>query len=212
MSQYPFDDTGLSPVNVVSDELHTVTELNYRDFHFIVPQFAPFFETGFVVEHLSETNTKTTLVAGVDYTFALEYLGATRALGTPVYGGITLASRIVTGVINLKSYQTVGGIWIANRDLVLKALSDLVYNPRITTWDLVTNVQQIFPPSPHRVKTDDLSGMREVVMSIDRLASVVGSPENRQQTTLNTMTVAAVKADVVDLKRRITQIESRLGI
>lgn len=212
MPQYPFDDTGLSPTNAVIDEVHVVTELNYRDFNFIVPLFSPFFEIGLELEHISETGEKTSLEQGIDYNLSLAYLGATRALGTPVYGGLTLSSRINNGLIRIKKYQTVGDIWVADRDRVLKALSDLVYNPRITTWDLVTNVQQIFPPASHRVHVSDLTGMSDLITSIDRIALAVSSPENRSQSSLNQLLLATLKTDVADLKTRLDTIEITLGL
>ena len=40
---YPLDITGTSSVNKVTSEVHTVTAVNNRNYHFLIPVFAPFF-------------------------------------------------------------------------------------------------------------------------------------------------------------------------
>ena len=39
----PFDPTGKAPSNLIQQEIHVITKQNYRDYHYIVPTFAPFF-------------------------------------------------------------------------------------------------------------------------------------------------------------------------
>lgn len=208
MPQFPFDNTGLATSNLIQNEQHPVTELNYRDFHFIVPTYAPFYNTNFSVSHVNENGVKRKLEEGLDYTLCLEYLAATRATGITAYGGITLASNIVNGVINIDSYQTIGDIWVSDRDYVLRGLADLVYNPRITTWDLVTNVQQIFPPSPHRVQVDDLTGARDLIMSLDSMTTAIGTSRELSNAEIK-IRFATMKQDLIDIQARVTALESK---
>jgi hypothetical protein len=46
---YPFDPTGMAADNLVFEEPHAVTEAHYRDYHFIIPDVAPFYAEGLVI-------------------------------------------------------------------------------------------------------------------------------------------------------------------
>lgn len=144
---YPLDLTGINPDSRVIDELHTVTEAHFRDYYFIVPNFAPFYVDNFEAS-IIVNNTERVLVEDVDFSFALPYVTGTRVTGKALYGAITLHNLELNGVIKL-SYQTLGGEHIADRLYVLSYLAEKAYNPRTTIWDLITNAPAAFPPEPH---------------------------------------------------------------
>ena len=178
--QYPFDPTGLAVTNYVASEHHPVTEVNFRDFFYIVPDFAPFIDTDKTkIIHYALNADGTLKTEGVelrkdlDYYAVLTYQGATRELTKPVYGGFSLNSRITDGVVAV-FYQALGGTWTADRNYVLEALSDRAYNPRVTLWDNVTNVQDLFPPINHDQDFDDMLGQKDLIASIDRMTTELG--------------------------------------
>lgn len=174
---YPLDITGTSPLNFIEDEQHAVTEVNYWDYHFIIPKKAPFFITNLVVRHASLLEVRE-LKEGIDYFPTIQYIGATRSLGKMLYGGITLNRTITSGIISI-DYQTLGGQWIADRDYVINRLSEIAYNPRITVWETLTNVQEVFPPMDHDQNLDTLYGTKELIDSILAIGDVI--VKNRDQ-------------------------------
>lgn len=177
--QYPFDPTGLLESNHIVDEQHAVTDANFRDYYFVVPKFSPFFAQSIVVKHYNLDEVRE-LVPDVDYYPALQFVGATRSLTQAVYGAITLNSTIKSGIVSIE-YRTVGGPWIADRNYVLERLAEKIYNPRLTLWETVTNVQEVFPPIDHNQAYGDMLGQRELIESIDKLRDkMVESRQNNQ--------------------------------
>lgn len=174
---YPLDITGVSPLNLVTDEQHAVTEANFWNYNFIVPHCAPFFITNLKVRHYNLTEV-VELVEGIDYFPTLQYIGATRSIGRVLYGAITLNRTITSGIVSI-DYQTLGGEWIANRDIVLRNLAEIVYNPRLTVWETVTDKQAVFPPMDHEQDLDTLYGLKELIDSILGIGNVI--VENRDQ-------------------------------
>lgn len=173
---YPLDLTGVNPSNLVTNELHTTTESNFRDYFFIVPLFAPFF-----IDHFNLTqvinNVETPLVEGIHYTFALEYLSGTRVTGKPMYGAISLNNPNQSALLKM-TYQTLGGESNANRLYVLQTLADKVYNPRITLWELVTDKPGFFPPTPHFQDLPSTFGMNDLITAINGIVTALVQGRN----------------------------------
>lgn len=165
---YPFDSTGQAVSNLVSGELHTLTEVNARPYRVLIPVFAPFYLHNLLVEHIAQDGAVTPMTEDVDYYPVLQYMAASRSLGQPVYGGFSFINDLPNGTIRLR-YQTLGGDWIADPDYVYQQLLEAVFNRRSTWWDMLTNVQQIFPPLPHNEHTDDLEGHEAL---IDKLETI----------------------------------------
>ena len=174
---YPLDITGVSPLNFIEDEQHAVTEANYWDYNFIIPKASPFFITNLVVRHYNLLEVRE-LKEGIDYFTTLQYIGATRSLGKMVYGGITLNRTITSGIVSI-DYQTLGGPWIADRNYVLNRLAEITYNPRITVWETLTNVQEVFPPMDHEQDLDSLYGTKELIDAILAIGNLI--IQNRDQ-------------------------------
>lgn len=164
---YPLDLSGVAPSNLIVDELHSVNEAQFRDYFFIVPQLAPFYVDNFSLSIISGSNTLV-LREDVDYSFALPYLAGTRSTGKQMYGAVTLNNLDMNGVLKM-TYQTVGGDQVADRLTVLSMLADKAYNPRTTVWDVLTNVPNAFPPTPHYQDYEDFKGQEAVV---EKLAEV----------------------------------------
>jgi len=169
---YPLDLTGVSPANLVTNELHSVNEAHFRDYFFIVPNFAPFYVDNFKAT-ITIGSTTRDLVEDVDFSFALSYVTGTRVTGKAMYGAITLHNLNLNGIINLQAYQTIGGDQIADRLQVLTLLADKAYNPRTTIWDILTNVPNALPPSPHYQDYDQFFGQEEVVNALGQIRDAI---------------------------------------
>lgn len=166
---YSFDGSGTVPANLVQGELHTLTVINFRDYHYIIPNFAPFFAESLVVEYRDDPiEVFTTLNDGIDYYPALQYVGATRATAKPVYGAISFNNLSLSGEIRL-TYQTVGGEWTLDVAKLTELTANIIYNPRTTTWEQVSGAPAHFPPLAHAWQLDDMVGQAEVVDALNAI-------------------------------------------
>ena len=168
---YPLDMSGNNPANLIEGELHTVSESHFKDYFFIVPEFAPFYVDNFLLS-ISINGNITPLQEDVDYSFALQYVTGTRISGKAMYGAITLHNLNLNGIL-LMNYQTIGGDQIADRLLVLTTLADKAYNPRTTIWDILTNVPNSLPPSPHYQDYDQFLGQEELVTKLGEIRDAI---------------------------------------
>ena len=171
---YDFDPTGSLPANLVVDELHTITEINANTYNIIIPEFAPFYTNNLSVVYNDGINGDVTLQENVHYVLCLPYIAASRSIGAMVYGGITFLNDLPSGTIKF-TYQTIGGDWIADPNYVYSVLVNIAYNPRITSWDLVTNIQQIFPPVNHDQSLDYVFGYEDLIAKIDDIVAAIAS-------------------------------------
>ena len=164
---YPFDATGILQTNRVLDEQHAVTENNFRNYYFIVPKFAPFFADNISIVHSYQGQTRQ-LVENVDYYCALMFIGATRAIGKPIYGAITLNNLNTAGIISL-TYNTLGDKWNVDQQYIIEQIAEKAYNPRTVSWEQIVGTPETFPPIPHQWELVDLVGLTDIV---DRLSSI----------------------------------------
>jgi hypothetical protein len=169
---YTFDSSGMLPANLITDEIHIVSDINQNTYKTIIPKFAPFFMDNLVVKYVDMLNVETVLVEDVDYSLSLIYLAASRSIAKTVFGGITIINNYVNGMIKI-TYQTMGGSWVADSDYVLTKLAEMLYNPRIVVWDVVTNVQQTFPPIVHDQSLDYVYGYQDLITAINSLIPVI---------------------------------------
>ena len=174
VSNYPFDDTGVAPSNLVRGEVHTLSATSDPIYRVIIPTYAPFYTHNLTVRHHNSNGTVDTLVENQDYILVLQYLAATRSLGQPVYGGILIVNSYLTGTFSI-DYQTIGGEWIANPASVLQSLAENGYNPRQAAWDQITNVQSIFPPELHSQPVQDVTNYQDLINAIAGLANTIAS-------------------------------------
>lgn len=174
MPTYVLDTTGINPNNLVVNEQHTITEVNNSPYRFIIPTFSPFYLDNFALKYDDGLGNETVLIEGVDYSLCMPYIGGSRSIGKMLYGGITIMNNYINGSIKV-SYQTLGGDWVADTSYVLAILADLVYNPRITIWDIITNVQEVFPPINHDQSLDYVYGYQDLITAINNLADTIAN-------------------------------------
>ena len=201
---YPFDPTGLAATNLVANEQHTLTSVNSTTYRLIIPKFAPFHVNNFEMVHITMDGVETPLTEGVDFNFVFLYLGASRSIGTVVYGGITLLNELVDGYIKIKRYQTLGGEWCCDQQYVLNLLADIVFNPRTVPWEKLTNVQQVFPPINHDQAMDWIKGHDDLIQAVNGLAdTIVNGGQLREQNLsllIRNMVMTAVQVGLGDVQ------------
>lgn len=171
---YPEDLTGLAASNLVTGEVHLLTELNDDAYRILIPTFAPFYLHNLLLEHVDEMGVVTPLLETMDYYPCLQYMAATRSTGIPVYGGLQMNNRLTNGSIRLR-YQTVGGQWCADVNYVYNRLLESVYNWRTTWWDSITNVQQLFPPTQHEHPLPGVEGFQLLLEAVQGLEAAIRS-------------------------------------
>lgn len=178
---YPVDYTGTATSNKITEELHTLTEINDVTYNILIPDAAPFHVENFALVHIAANGTRRTLTEGVDYYFTLPYVAAIRSLGKVIYGGVTILNHTIAGTL-AATYQTLGGSWTADRNYVLNYLIERAYNPRTTIWDVVTNVQQLFPPIVHNQEFDYVFGHGELIDAINGISDTLANSDLSHET------------------------------
>jgi len=174
---YPLDVTGLNPSNLITNELHTLTEVNANTYRLLIPDFAPFYLDNFTLTHTDVQGNVSTLNEGADYIFVLPYLAGSRSIAKMLYGAISISNSVIDGTLTM-NYQTLGGSWIADKNFVLQQLAEYVYNPVITTWDQVTNIQELFPPINHDQSLDYVTGQTELIAAINEIRdAIIAGPQ-----------------------------------
>lgn len=178
-----FDDTAQNPANKISAEPHVVSEINSQTERMIIPVYAPFYVQGFGLVHVDDVGERTPLNENVDFYFIMPYLGATYGTMKAVYGGIVLNNKFANGRIEV-TYQSVGGPWVADPNLVRQALIEGSYNPRVVDWDVITNIQQTFPPADHSHSLEDMTRITDVIEVLQEIADSIAKGEPLSELTM----------------------------
>lgn len=173
---YPYDPTGVATTNRVVREPHVLSEINSNSKRTLVPFFAPFYQNNFVLEYKDMNGNYSPLTLGIDYDLGLKYVGASVALAKPIYGGAIVNTEFTQGMIYL-TYNTLGGTWVGNRSVILEHLAGLVHNPRIGTWDQITDVQAVFPPLPHGQDLMQFRGLEGLIESVGAVERALSEPK-----------------------------------
>lgn len=171
-ASYPFDTTGVSPDNLVTGELHTVTAINAATYRILIPTFAPFYLHNLKLEHVDLTGVARPLVEGVDFYMSLPYMAATRSTGQYLYGGLALNNDLIEGTVRVQ-YQTIGGDWCADAPYVYERLLEAMYNSRVVWWDQVTDKQSIFPPVEHTHDAGSFYGHLELLEKLETIRMAI---------------------------------------
>lgn len=177
---YPLDKTGLSTANKVPREGHLLTEVNDATYRILIPDFAPFYLDNFEIIHVDGLGVEKVLVRDLDYVLTLPYLSASTVVGKMLYGGASINNRLIDGKL-LISYQCLGGDDVALIGVVREKLHEMTINPRTTSWEIIANKPDVFPPSEHTHPFDDVAGSDDMVAAVHGLSAAVAagpSPTN----------------------------------
>jgi hypothetical protein len=169
---YPFDPTGSLASNLITGEQQILTAVNWTDYQFLVPRWAPFFYDSLVVQLTDTQGNTRTLVEGEDYYACFEFISASRACAAPIWGGVQFINPLLSGVIKLQ-YQTLGGIWTLDTTTISQLLADRLANPRITAWEQVVDQPVMFPVIDHEWDLVDLVGASDVVTALGSIETAL---------------------------------------
>ena len=161
---YPFDPDGNAATNLVHEQ-QTIQSNGVFDYYYIIPKAAPFYARSVKLK-LYPGGTE--LVEGQHYNFGFPFQAATHTIGQAVYGAITFYDHDLQGIVDME-YQTLGGDWTLDAASIAEILANEVRNPRITTWESITELPYQFPVVNHSFDIDDFVGMSEVT---DELAGI----------------------------------------
>lgn len=175
---YPYDPTGSAASNLVENEKHVLTAINDDPYRFFVPQFAPFYTHNLKIVYIEEvTGVEYVLVEGRDYDPIVPYMSASRALGKIIYGGISFINDKINGTVYI-TYQCLGGEYSADRDYVVNNIAEHNYNPRVCSWDQLTNIQCAFPPEEHPQDIDTFTNYRDLLTKCDEIRDAIASADH----------------------------------
>lgn len=177
VTTYPFDPTGLAATNKIVGERQVLNQVPYNQYSLLIPLAAPFFAESMSVTLYGTGGTSTPLVPGVDYVLTHYFIEATRSIGKPIYGSVTFYNNNLTGVISF-NYQTLGGTWTLTETQITEILANIVSNPRITTWEQITDLPNTFPPINHVWDIDDMVNMDSVVAAINDITAAIGTAQS----------------------------------
>lgn len=167
---YPFDPSGASSKNRITDEIHAVSPPDsIGDTSFIVPRITPFF-----ADRLDIRLGSRDLVEGVDYVLVFRHLSLSTHLTMRVFGGIAFRNPEFTGTVKI-SYQTVGGDFQLGDKEILEKLSQKIGRVHYVTFDQIVGTPSSFPPEDHYHDLETgLVNMGDVVDSIEQLSTELG--------------------------------------
>ncbi len=178
---YPEDRTGVLASNKITNEIHTITAQNNRNFHFFIPKFAPFYEEG-VKLFKNINSTQLELVEGRDYHFVYKFESASLSTMKQVFGGIAFMDLTLNGELALE-YQTVGGNWTLDEQKILEIVANETYNPRGRTWDQTTGKPEVFGPTSHIQDASDFLTDEQVGEKLDEIAEAIAQNTRPLNTT-----------------------------
>ena len=169
MAFYPFDSTGTSANNRITNEKHTIASANGIDSWLIVPEASPFFEFSLVVLGPD----KEPMIKDKDYFLVHRWEQGSSHVMNELYGGIAIAPEYSSGVITLAAYNTIGGEFtIAPYKVITSGLVSLT---EAQMMDYST-VPASLPSIPHsHILTSEL-GVTEVLRKFDEIISVLQNP------------------------------------
>lgn len=152
--------------------MHTISPVNHRRYHFIVPRKGPYFIQSLKVTYRGQDGVARTLVEGKDWLGSYWFLGATRGLELPVYGGVSFLNSQLTGTIEIE-YQSIGGEWTLDDRAIEEILGDRIHNPLTTTWEVIAKVPKLFNPEPHAWEIENMVKMDSVYKALDSIAVAI---------------------------------------
>lgn len=164
--RFDYDSTGVNPDNLVSNEIHALTDHFVRAFS---PTYGPFFADSVV---LFDNANDRQLVRGVDYSITELNQDITLRLGKEVSSVILVLNASVSNAVRM-TYQVVGGLYQNQADAIANMYQALLQDNRPIEWANVLGKPLSFPPTLHLHNLQDVYGFEPVVNAIERIRSAI---------------------------------------
>lgn len=176
---YPFDPVGTAASNKVT-ETQIIQPRGTFDHYYIVPRYAPFYAESVKLRlypmgaNVNNPAGGRLLVEGVDYDLGYHFAHASHTIGKAVYGSINFFMKqpAIEGQLRME-YQTVGDVWTLSTEDYMELLANVIFNPRITTWEHVVELPFQFPVVNHTFDIKDFTGMSDVEQKLDDIEAAI---------------------------------------
>ena len=194
----PFDPEGNKPTNLITGEIQVLDPPDYLDFYYIIPLSAPFFADTLEMVRLENAQP---LVRGRDWVPSYRFNDASYQCGKDIYGAITIYNRALAGAVRM-NYQSLGGNWTIDEAKITELLNNAIVDPRITTWEMVADLPERFPPINHDWNIVDMIGQKEKVEALYAILEAIKEQAG-----------AALPAHLADYENphRVTKAQVLLG-
>lgn len=167
---WDLDPTGLSPANLITGEIQNISPVNGVDYHYFIPDAAPYHENSMQVVHIA---TGQPLTKGVDWVPGLFFEAASNSYDQlPIYGAVVLLNLALVGSFRIQ-YQTLGGEFTLDENTILNILENTLADPRTTNWEVVTNKPSLYDPNAHLHHTSETGSYEALVAEVAALAQAI---------------------------------------
>jgi len=165
--RYEFDATGASPDNYIAKE-DRILLLN-RKRRVIAPYCSPYYVESMQIK---DPTTNTYLTRGVDWYPADFHEFASTYTGKEIASIIVITNEKIGKNVSL-SYQTVGGPFANNADVVAKQIEALDLDNRPIHFDKILNKPHAYPPAPHLHSIGDIYGFEYITTALERIRQAI---------------------------------------
>ena len=160
--RYPFDKTGTSPDNLVTNEIHELKPTKVRVF---APTYGGFFTESFV---LRDVGTGQILRRGDQYKFDNLFEMASIQTKKECAGIIVILDATVSNRVSC-DYQVVGGLYGQSNQAIIQQIEALGLDNRPVEWGNIFNKPANFAPAKHLHDIGDAYGFEYMVHAINQL-------------------------------------------
>ena len=112
----------------------------------------------------------TPMVEGVDYYYAFPFIGASRAIGSPIFGGVRFANNNIAQTVQFK-YQSLGGSWTTTQAINAQILLSCQLDPCAVAFEQVMGYNSGFPIITTAWDRTDPTNLSQVNTAIRSVAS-----------------------------------------
>ena len=175
------DPYGTNPANDIKAERKVLSSTQDGTFMFLIPKAAPFYAETVVIKHVASGRT---LVKGVDWEPGYRFELVSKRTYKPVYGAICILDRTLTGTFEY-DYHTLGGEYTLDEQTLLTMLSNALTDPRVTTWEKITDKPWYFSPIQHLFDVADMVGGKELADALNRIADKILAAAERLYPSIN---------------------------
>lgn len=171
---YPYDPNGINPRNRVVNEAFTVSPPGtISDYSYTCLRGAPFFADTVVIKDGTGAGART-LIEGVDYWLAGEFVSASIALRRRICTMVAMLDESYSGTL-YATYQTMGGNFTLADFSVMEELIRRRYTAIHISYEQIINLPAGFAPEFHRHQLGDMVGLSSVVDKLDSIRQAVAS-------------------------------------
>ena len=171
---YPYDPNGISPRNRVVNEAFTVSPPgSISDYSYTCLRAAPFFADTVVIKDGTGVGART-LIEGVDYWLAGEFVSASIALKRRICTMVAMLDESYSGTL-YATYQTLGGNFTLADFSFMEELIRRRYTAIHISYEQIINLPAGFAPEFHQHQLGDMVGMSSVVDKLDGIKQAITS-------------------------------------